>query len=776
MTRYGFCGATALMLLAHAVPVAAAPVPGDTVSLSAQSFDLSCVRLLDGPFRHAMEMDRQYLLKLEPDRLLHRFRKDAGLEPKAPEYGGWEKQTISGHSLGHYLSASALMYAATGDEELRRRVDYIVEELRQCQDANGNGYVAGIPNGKQVFQEVAAGEIRSKGFDLNGCWVPWYTLHKLLAGLLDAQRYCGSEPGLQVAGKLADWAEAVTAKLDAEKFQKMLACEHGGINESLAELYARTGEKRYLELSRRFHHRAVLDPLSEGKDCLPGLHGNTQIPKIIGVARRYELTADRTDRAIAEFFWDRVVQHHSYVIGGHGNGEHFGPPDRLNDRLGTHSAETCNTYNMLKLTTHVYAWSPTVEAADFYERALYNHILASQNPEDGMMCYPLPLKPGHFKSYSTPFDSFWCCTGTGMENHARYGEFIYHHTDDELLVNLFIASELTWKEKALKLRQETRFPYEDRVRWVFDCPPDTELTLHLRCPGWLADLPAITINDKAAERSTRRGGYASIRRRWTAGDVVEMRLPMDLRLESMPDNPARIAVLYGPLVLAGDLGPIDQPPPRIPVLLTEGRAPRQWLKPVADRPLCWRTKDVGRPNDVTLSPLFATHHRRYSVYWDVFTPQQWAEREAEYQARQEHQRRLEARQIDSVRPGEMQPERDHHFQGENTTAGEFNARKYRDAKDGWFSFEMQVVPDGPSVLSCTYWGSDRHLREFDVLVEGQKIATQKLETNRPDEFFDVEYPIPQELTEGKQTVTVRFQSHAGNTAGGLFGCRILRPE
>jgi DUF1680 family protein len=755
-----------------------APAP-DRIRIEARAFDLADVRLLDGPFKRAMQLDAGYLLRLDPDRLLSWFRKEAGLEPKAAVYGGWESQGVAGHSLGHYLSACAMMFASTGDTRFRDRVNYIVAELALCQKANGNGYVAAIPNGKKIFQEVAAGDIRSKGFDLNGGWVPWYTLHKLLAGLLDAHHYCRSDQALSVAKGLADWAEATTARLTEEQFQRMLACEHGGMNEALAELYARTGDERYLKLSRRFHHKAVLDPLARGEDRLQGLHANTQIPKLIGLARRYELTGDASDRAAAEFFWDRVVHYHSYVIGGNSENEHFGPPGRLDERLGPNTCETCNTYNMLKLTRHLFSWHPAAEYADFYERALYNHILASQNPEDGMFCYFVPLKPGARKTYSTPEDSFWCCVGTGMENHSKYGEGIYFHGDDALWVNLFIPSELRWREKGLTLRQETRYPEADSVSLVFDNKKPVRLALRLRYPAWAKDGVRLSVNGRPQSVGAGPGSFIELRRVWRGGDRVELKIPMSLRLEPVPDNPRRVAVLYGPLVLAGELGPEDDPEARwstyVPVLITEDRPPAEWVKPVAGRPDTFRTEGVGRPRDVTLYPFYQMHHRRYTVYWDMFTPQQWAVREADYKAERERERALEAITVDFAQPGEMQPEREHNMQGERTTAGENQGRKWRHASDGgWFSFDVKVLPDKPVSLICTYWGGEVGARTFDILVDGVKVATQSLQNDRPGAFFDVTYAAPEELTRGKGKVTVRFQARPGNTAGGLYGLRVIQ--
>lgn len=771
------------MALSCAPALAAGGGPGrpapDRIRREARAFDLADVRLLDGPFKRAMGLDGDYLLRLEPDRLLSWFRKEAGLAPKAEVYGGWEAQGVAGHSLGHYLTACAMMYASTGDARFRDRVNYVVDELELCQRADGEGYVAAIPGGKKIFREVAAGDIRSKGFDLNGGWVPWYTMHKVFAGLLDAHHYTANAKALGVAVKLADWADRTTANLTEEQFQRMLACEHGGMNESLAEIYARTGDEKYLRLSGRFRHRAVLDPLARREDRLQGLHANTQIPKLIGLARRHELTGDAGERTAAEFFWNRVVREHSYVIGGNSEGEHFGPPGKLDARLGQNTCETCNTYNMLKLTRHLFTWRASAEYADYYERALYNHILASQNPDDGMFCYFVPLKPGARKTYSTPFDSFWCCVGTGMENHAKYGDAVYFHSDGALWVNLFIPSELRWKERGLTLRQETRYPEEETVRLTFAAARPTALALRLRYPAWAEKGLSVSVNGRPQKIVGSPGSFVEVRRTWRRGDRVELRIPMSLRLEALPDNPHRAAVLYGPNVLAGELNPEDEAGVAglvsVPVLITENRPLATWIKPVAGRPSTFRTAGVGRPRDVTLYPFHRMHGKRYSVYWDLFTRQQWAVREAGYRAELARARRLEAMTVDFAQPGEMQPERDHNMQGERTETGEHLSRKWRHALDGgWLSFDLKVSPDEAVSLVCTYWGGETGPRTFDILADGVRIATQSLQSDRPGQFFDVTYPIPVELTRGKDKITVRFQARPGNTAGGLYGLRVIR--
>ena len=747
--------------------------------LKASPFNLDQVRLLDGEFKRATELNKTYLLRLEPDWLLAWFRKEAGLEPKAPVYGGWESRGVAGHTLGHYLSACALMYRTTGDERLRGRVDYIVAELDACQRANGNGYVAAIPEGKRIFAEVARGDIRSSGFDLNGGWVPLYTLHKLFAGLRDGYHLGGNAQALAVERSLADWLDKTLSGLNHDQMQMILRAEHGGMNEVLADLYADTKDARYLALSRRFHHEAVLNPLEEGRDALSGLHANTQIPKLIGLARRYELTDDTKDRRAAEFFWDRVVNHHSYVTGGNGLNEHFGPPDKLNNRLGNHTTETCNVYNMLKLTRHLFAWGAQAGVADFYERALFNHIRSSQHPADGRVIYDLTLAMGGRKEYQTQFDSFTCCVGSGMETHARYGSDIYFHTGDALFVNQFIASELNWRDKGVVLRQETNFPDEAATKLTFMNPKPVKLKLRIRRPFWATEGFQVSVNGKPLANSSAPSSYVEMARTWKRGDRVEVSMPMKLRLEAMPDNPNRVAVLYGPVVLAGDLGAVDDPavkrPDFVPALINAGREASAWVEPIAGQALTFKTVGVGDPRDVTLKPFYRMHDRRYSVYWDVFTPEAWRLKQAEYKSIIERARLLEARTVDFFQPGEMQPERDHNFQGEKTETGEHNDRKWRHASDGgWFSFTMKTLADAAQELHITYWGGDRGNRVFDILVDGQHIATGRLEGKRPNEFYDEVYPLPPELMRGKGSVVVRFQAQPGNLAGGIYGARLVK--
>jgi DUF1680 family protein len=752
--------------------------------------ELKDVRLLDGPFKAAMQRDAKYLIELEPDRLLSKIREGAKLEPKAAVYGGWESKGVSGHMLGHYLSACSLMWASTDDTRFRDRVNYIIDELALCQAQRPDGYIGGIADQDRIWGEIRAGKITSKGFDLNGGWVPWYVVHKIMAGLIDAHRYCENDKAKAVAIKFADWANDVTAKLNDAQWQKMLACEHGGMNEALANVYAISGDEKHLALAKKFYHRAVLDPLSRGERKLEGLHANTQIPKIIGAERIFQLTGEKQFHAIATTFWDEVVNHHTYAMGGHGLGEHFGSRDRLNERLDTANNEVCGAYNMLKLTKQLFAAEPDIKFADYYERTIFNHILASQDPRTGMMAYFMPLKPGHFIAYSTPDDSFWCCVGTGIENHAKYGDGIYFHGGDQLWVNQFIASELNWREKKITLRMETKFPESEDVKITVHALAPTKAAVLLRIPSW-ATGATVRANGQSIQAEIKRGKYATIDRSWADGDTIEMTLPMRLRLEPMPDNQNRAAILYGPIVLAGEMGaegiappmpyakePNDYlrlPDPPAPVLVCDDDL-SGFIEPVKDQALTFRTKGVGRPGDVTLIPLYRASHGRYTVYFDTFTTQQWTAQEKKLDAEQERLRAIAVRTIDVFEPGEMQPERDHNLKGERTQAGEFQGKKWRDANGGWFSFEMKVDPDRATDLVMTYWGSDVGARTFDVLVDDKQLVTQTLNNNKPGEVFDVVHPLPAEMTRGKKTIVVKLAAHPDNTAGGLFGCRTLRRQ
>jgi DUF1680 family protein len=741
-------------------------------------FALTDVRLLDGPFKQAMDRNAAWLKSLEADRFLAWFRKEAGLPPKGEVYGGWEQMGVAGHCLGHYLSACAMQFAATGDEEFKNRITYIVDELAACQEANKDGYLAAYPEGRRVFDEVSKGDIRSKGFDLNGLWVPWYTNHKVMAGLRDAYVYTQNEKALAVLVKMADWTIEVTKNLTDEQWQTMLACEHGGMNEILADVYALTADEKYMAIAKKFYHKDVLDPLSKKQDKLAGRHANTQVPKIIGAARIYELTGEENFKTISEFFWETVVKHYTFVNGGNSANEHFGQPDKLSEPLHD-TTETCNTYNMLKLTRHLYARRPSPSYMDYYERALFNHILAHQHPKTGMIKYKGFLDMPAQKNFCSPFDSFWCCVGTGFENHTKYGECIYAYGAEVLYVNQFIASELNWRDKGITVKLETGFPESDMVKLTFTCQATVTFPLKIRKPYW-TDGVTCTVNGKAQEIFPDSSGYLVLNRGFANADVVVLKMPMTLRTEAMPDKPERIAFLYGPIVLAADLSG-DAPLPLLdgtPADLTAK------IKPVEGKPLEFIGENISKgfednaeSRDVKLVPLYKIADEKYTVYMDAYSAEARDTRRQQLQAELERQKADEARTVDVLRIGEMQPERDHNVDGENTTTGEHAGRKWRHASDGgWFAFDLKTAGDAAMELVLTYWGSDAGNRVFDILVDDVKIATQTLENLKAGEFVDVSYAIPAELTGGKEKVRIKLAAQPGKMAGGLYGAKMMKKQ
>jgi len=602
-----------------------------------QPFPLSDVRLLDGPFHDAQRLDLNYLLSLDADRLLAGYRNNAGLPSKAPPYGGWESKALCGHTLGHYLSACSMMFATTADDRLRDRVKYIVGELAVCQQAAPDGFLGGMPRGPELFANIASGDFGTRNnFGIPGSWAPWYNEHKLFAGLRDAYLYTGNQQAKAVLMRVGDWAIGICRNLSDNQMQKMLSVEYGGMSEVLADLTAITGDPKYLALARRFWDRAVLDPLAEGRDDLTGRHANTQIPKIIGAARIYELTGDPRMKKTAETFWNAVVSDRSFVTGSNSNREHFFALGLEASQLGPDDGETCNVYNMIKLTAHLARWTGSPAPYDFYERALFNHILGSIDPDSGTCTYFQALQPGRFKVYATPENSFWCCTGTGMENHARYGADIYSHQDIQTLsVNLFISSELSWKEAGLTLRQTTDFPQSDTTTLSLHLDRPAHFALWIRVPAWADD--GIDATGAVQAHAAPGSGWLVLDRVWHSGDVVTIRMPMSLHLHRAVDDPTMVAVEDGPVVLAATFGRTDFPKtdhaaeqrqfdllyvPPSPMVVTDSKG-LEWLPPLSGQPLHFKTSGVGRPADFPMSPFYAVHHERYAVYFRLVSPSQY---------------------------------------------------------------------------------------------------------------------------------------------------------
>jgi hypothetical protein len=788
---------SALTLPLFAFPAHASEPP--IVATPAQMLPLTSVRLLDGPFADAVKANRTYLLALELDRLLAPYLHEAGLEQKAKYYGNWESSGLAGHTAGHYLSALSTMIASgadTPDGELRRRLDYMVSELDRCQKASGDGYVGGVPGSSELWKSVAAGHVEA----VNSKWVPWYNLHKLFAGLRDAYVVAGNTKARDILIQCGDWCDKITSGLSDQQMQRMLGQEHGGMNEVLADIYAITGDQKYLRLARRFSHQAVLEPLERHEDRLTGLHANTQIPKVTGLERIATLTGDQQADSGARFFWEDVTGKRSVAFGGNSVSEHFNDPKNFEGMLESREGpETCNTHNMLRLTEQLFASKPGAAYADYYERALYNHILASINTDEPGYVYFTPIRPDHYRVYSQPDKCFWCCVGTGMENPGKYGEFIYAQATNGLYVNLFIASELADTNFGLTLRQETAFPDEPRTRLKLKLKQSAEFTLYLRHPGWVAAGEfAVRVNGKSVAVSSTPSSYAQIRREWRDGDLVEIELPMRTTVERLPDGSDWVAILSGPIVLAspdgtnnlrgmfandsrmghvaaGPLVPLDQ----VPVLLAGANDLSQHVKldPAAG-PLHFRLVDVVEPPasaGLPLIPFFRLQEERYQMYWQLTTKEELAAKKERLAAEERASALSEVNTLDRVAPGEQQPEVEHDFVSQNSDSGLRNGRRWR--QGDWFQYALSTRNEKAVDLAVTYWGGDTG-RACDIFVNGELLATETVDNSKPGQFFEKRYSIPAKFLSGAVNgrITIKFSAKPGAAAGGIYDVRLMKPE
>ncbi|TWI88585.1 glycoside hydrolase family 127 protein [Chitinophaga japonensis] len=752
-------------------------------------FPLSAVRLLESPFLQAQQTDAQYILSLDEDRLLAPFLKDAGIRPLKENYGNWESDGLDGHIAGHYLTAAAQMYAATGDTVFRNRLNYMLDWLEKCQQQNGNGYVGGIPDGKQVWQQVAQGRVEA----VWQRWVPWYNLHKLYAGLVDAYQLTGSEQAKRILIGLSDWCLRLTDKLSDGQMQRMLGNEHGGMNEVFANVSRITGDERYMTLARRFSHRAILDPLLEHQDSLTGLHANTQIPKVVGFARIAALTGDKAWADAAEFFWNTVTLHRSVSFGGNSVREHFNSPDDFSPMLESREGpETCNSYNMLKLTKALFLANPDAKYIHYYERTLYNHILSSQHPEGGFV-YFTPIRPAHYRVYSSSQQCFWCCVGSGIENHGKYGELIYAHHADELYVNLFIPSVLQWKQRALELSQETRFPFETSSTLKFSTQRPQRLVVKLRQPDWIAGAFEVQVNGKPVKLPPARNGYVSIARTWKNGDRITVRLPMRTTAEVLPDSSQWVSFVHGPLVLAAAAGRSAMPGLKADSSrwghIAHGRlepledAPLLVMEDPAHAPMPRETDTAGmvfgmahlveqaKYKNLELTPFFQLHDRRYILYWPYAAAEEVPGIKAAIRQKEQARRQKEEATVDVVYPGEQQPEADHQFKGGQTRAGFFRERHYRSGKD-WFSYVLSGRGTTPAKLSITCYGAEKD-RSFDIYVNDSRIGAITLTGEGGNAFKDHVFDLPAGIS-GGEPLTILFKARSSSAIGRIFEVRLLK--
>lgn len=763
-----------------------------------QSFPLSQVKIGDGPFKNAQQTDLKYILALEPDRLLAPFLREAGIEPRAKLYGNWENTGLDGHIGGHYLSALSLMYAATGDGEMQKRLNYMIDWLETCQKKNGNGYVGGIPGSKALWEDIANGKINAESFALNKKWVPWYNIHKLYAGLADAYLLTGNQKAKTVLINLSDWCLNLTSKLSDEQVQTMLRSEHGGMNEVFADVALITGDKKYLELARKFSHQTILQPLLQNKDALTGLHANTQIPKVIGFMRVAELEGDKEWANAANFFWETVVQNRTISIGGNSVREHFNPVNNFMPMLESKEGpETCNTYNMLKLSKRLFLSNPQAKYLDYYERAMYNHILSSQHPEKGGFVYFTPIRPQHYRVYSKVDESFWCCVGSGLENHGKYGELIYAHTDKDLFVNLYMASELNWKERGIKLIQKTEFPFKETSEIKIQLKGTKTFSLNLRYPSWVKiGGMKLRINNKPVTYQKDESGYIAIKRSWKNGDVVSVTLPMETKAEPLPDHSPWVSFVHGPVVLAAVTGDANMPGliadgtrmghiangplyslEDAPTILSAQNKFKPSLERVPGKPLAFRASNLiyqEKYKNLELVPFFQVHDSRYMLYWPVNTAEKIKASQELLRQQESMKLSLEAATIDQVAPGEQQPESDHNFQSEKSENGVFKDRHWRHAQ-GWFSYDLKNPDKAARKLRITYYGGDNG-RNFDIYMNDFLLQTVKLDGAGGDKFIDVDYTLPQELVNkfSGKPLKVKFVAHPGSIAGGVYYVRLLK--
>ena len=786
-----------LSLLFGAVAMTATAQNG----LYANEFPLGDVTLLDGPLKHARDLNIKTLLKYDCDRLLAPYRKEAGLEPKAKTYPNWDG--LDGHVGGHYLTAMAIN-AATGDEECRRRMEYMISEIAECAEANkknhpewGVGYMGGMPNSAKIWSSFKEGDFRV----YNGSWAPFYNLHKMYAGLRDAWVYCGNAQAKELFLEFCDWAVNITSKLSDQQMEQMLGNEHGGMNEVIADAYAMTGDRKYLECACRFSHKRLLTPLSQRQDCLDNLHANTQIPKVVGFERIAEVSGDEVYHTAASYFWDIVTGERTLAFGGNSRREHFPAKDACMDFINDiDGPETCNTNNMLKLTEDLHRRNPEARYADFYEQAMMNHILSSQHPEHGGYVYFTPERPRHYRNYSAPNEAMWCCVGTGMENHGKYGQFIYTHVGDALFVNLFVASELNWKERGVVLRQETAFPYGEESR-ITITKGKGSFSLHLRYPGWVRPGEfKVEVNGKPISVISGPSSYVTIDRKWKRGDVVTIHFPMHASLKYLPNVPQYVALMYGPILLGMKTGTEDMahliaddsrfgqyasgaklPVDQAPILINNNieTIPSQ-LTPVAGKPLHF-TLSTKMVNGISgeLQPFFEIHDSRYMMYWLALTEisyQQYLDRLAQ---EEKERQALEARTIDKVQPGEQQPETDHKMETDGSYTGNSNNVFFRDARDGHsFSYLMQTDGRNDLSLRLKYWGvGEWKTHEFDIFVDDVLVrSVNNTGKYRISEFKYETYELPASVLQGKQQVRVKFVAAKGRQIGEIYEVRLVRPE
>lgn len=765
-------------------------------------FPLGDITLLDGPLKHARDLNVQVLLKYDCDRMLAPYRKEAGLQPRKPSYPNWDG--LDGHVGGHYLSALTIN-AATGNEECRKRMEYMISELQLVLDANNqrpeawcHNYIGGVPNSAKMWTAFSKGDFGP----YFGTWAPFYNIHKMYAGLRDAWLYCGNEQAKNLFLKFCDWAVDITRDLNDEQMEKMLGNEHGGMNEVLADAYAITGEQKYLDCARRFSHRMLLVPLENGKDCLDNMHANTQIPKVIGYQRIAELAHDVQYHNASEYFWEIVTRQRSLALGGNSRREHFPTKENCIDYINDiDGPESCNTYNMLKLTEDLNRVKPNGMYGDFYETAMFNHILSAQHPQHGGYVYFTSARPRHYRNYSAPNEAMWCCVGTGMEDHGKYGQFVWTHDkgvkaeDDALYMNLFVASELNWKDRKMVIRQQTAFPYAE-TSVVEVAKGKGTFILKVRKPSWCENFTVKGVGFDAD--SYEENGFVCMKRKWKKGDQVKISMPMHAYIKPMINVPQYVAIMYGPILLGMKTGTedmrsliaddsrfgqyaggkklaLDEAPILLPKHLDDIA---KNLKPVPGKPLHFKlATHMENTIDGELQPFFEIHDSRYMMYWLALGENDYKAYMQKLADEEKARQALEARTVDKVNPGEQQPETDHRMETDDSNKGNTEGIFFRDAKDGhYFSYLMQTKGETNLSLQLKFWGQDEwRTSEFDIYVNDKLLCSVNNSHRwRTTQFKTVDYAIPSEFVKGKKEIRVKFVAHKGKQVGQIYGVRLVK--
>jgi len=744
-----------------------------------QSANLNRVAVGDAYYANALEKEVAYLKSLDKDRLLAGFREVKGLEKKAEVYPGWESCEIKGHTLGHYLTAISQAYACTGDESLRRDIEYVIDELAEAQLESGYLFASG----EYLFDNVENNK---------PAWVPWYTMHKIIEGIIMAYETTGYRKAYDVMYRLADWVHARTSRWDEKLNLQVLKVEYGGMNDCLYDVYSHTGKPEHLQAAGKFDETALFKAFYEGRDILNGLHANTTIPKFVGAVKRYMVLDDCDEFYLkaGENFWDTVVNHHTYITGGNSEWEHFGPPDVLDARRTNCNCETCNTYNMLKLSKELFMVTGRKKYLDFYDNTLTNAILSSQNPKTGMTMYFQPMASGYFKVYSTPYDKFWCCTGTGIENFTKLNDGIYYYRNDadipEVIVGRYVSSALDIEEIPVKLKTDADYPGNEESRiTVLETGDSSRFVLKLRIPDWCRGYE-VDVNGES-DGISESDGFICIDRIWKRNDAVNITFRMSVTYESLADNRNTVGFKYGPVVLSAGLGTDNMEVSRTGVdvtiptrnmeikdyILIKDMTVDEWLAGIGShlvkRPgtLEFVLRNTDEDDRLVFTPHYKRHDERYGIYFTLFDKD--SDSYKEFLKKKEEKRRLEMMTVDLLPVGNDQYELQHEVRGEKTFSDTWNGYNCRGAfPEGYFEYKMKVAEGRVNELIMLL-AREGHPVDYEIQVDEKTLLSSATIEGWPPMVYEEKILIPAKMTEGRDYVAVKFINRSDKAPLKLYG-------